>query len=50
MGEDTIEAIDDLRVRVELFERSLEDPLLKNWLHVAALALMCAEEQLGKRW
>jgi hypothetical protein len=50
MGEETIKAIDELRQQVEAVERGLDDPLVKNWLSMAGLALMNAQEQLGGGW
>jgi hypothetical protein len=50
MGEETIKAIDQLRQQVEALENSLEDPLAKNWLTMASLALENAKEELGFRW
>ena len=47
MGEETIKAIDQLRQQVEALENSLEDPLVKNWLTMASLALKNAKEELG---
>jgi len=50
LGEEAIKAIDEVRVQVEMLDRGFDDPLVKNWLCMACMCLMNAQEQLGGGW